>query len=171
MKRLYLLRHAKSSWDDPSLPDFDRPLTKRGRQAAKAIGRYLAAENLRPHAALCSSARRTRDTWRHVSARWDDPPPVRHENGLYLAEPAAILKLLSALGSEADRVIVIGHNPGMEALATALTSNRRSPDFDRMRAKYPTGGLALFDLAIENWRDIAPGCGTLVRFVVPRDLD
>jgi phosphohistidine phosphatase len=170
MKRLYLLRHVKSSWDDPALTDFDRPLSKRGRKAGSAMGRYIAEAGLLPHLALCSTARRARDTWQQISADWHEPPPVRFDARLYMAETDTLLTVLGELEPAADHVMAIGHNPGMAAFAAELAAATRSATLARLQAKYPTGGLAVFDLAIERWSAIGPGCGKLLRFVTPRDL-
>jgi phosphohistidine phosphatase len=170
MKRLYLLRHTKSSWDDSALADIERPLSKRGRQAGAAMGRYLAEAGLLPQRVLCSTARRARETWSQLSADWTDPPPVRYEAALYMAEPDELFEALKALPDGADHVMLIGHNPGMAAFAELLTSATRSAPLAKLRRKYPTGGLAVFDLAIDGWPAIAPHCGRLLRFVTPRDL-
>ena len=170
MKRLYLLRHVKSSWDDPSLPDFDRPLSKRGRRAGTAMGRHMEDEGLLPSVVLCSTARRTRDTWRQVSAEWDDAPKPRFDDRLYLADTDTMRDLLAELPDDADGVMLIGHNPGIAALALELASSTRMATVARLRSKYPTGGLAIFDLAIDRWSAIAPHCGKLIGFVTPRDF-
>jgi phosphohistidine phosphatase len=170
MKRLYLLRHVKSSWDDPSLPDFDRKLSKRGRRAGTALGRHIADEGLLPELVLCSTARRARDTWRQISAEWKSPPTVQFDDRLYMADADTMMQLLANLPEDADHVMAIGHNPGMAALALELAATTRTATLARMRTKYPTGGLAIFDLAIERWSAIAPHCGKLISFVTPRDF-
>ncbi len=170
MKRLYLLRHFKSSWDDPSLADFDRPLSKRGRRAGTAMGRHIADEGLLPELALCSTARRARDTWRQISAEWKSPPTVRFDDRLYMADADTMLELFADLPNDANHVMAIAHNPGMAALALELAATTRAATLARMRTKYPTGGLAIFDLAIERWSAIAPHCGKLIGFVTPRDF-
>jgi phosphohistidine phosphatase len=170
MKRLFLLRHVKSSWDDPSLPDFDRPLSKRGRRAGTAMGRHMADEGLLPSVVLCSTARRARDTWRQVSAEWNEPPKPQFDDRLYMADSGTMRDLLAELPDDANPAMVIGHNPGMAALALELAAATRSATVARMRAKYPTGGLAIFDLAIERWSAIAPHSGKLIEFVTPRDF-
>jgi phosphohistidine phosphatase len=170
MKRLYLLRHVKSSWDDPALPDFDRPLSKRGRRAGTALGRHMADEGLLPSVVLSSTARRARDTWRQVSAEWIEPPKPQFDDRLYMADSETMRDLLAELPNDADRVMMIGHNPGMAMLALDLAATTRTATLARMRAKYPTGGLAIFDLAIERWSAIVPHCGKLIGFVTPRDF-
>ncbi|MDZ4737117.1 MAG: histidine phosphatase family protein [Rhodospirillaceae bacterium] len=171
MKRLYLLRHAKSSWDDPDGSDFERSLSKRGRSAAPSIGRFIESEGLTPRLVLCSTARRTRETCVLVSAGWTPPPEIQFEDALYLAAPETIRSLLAALPANADQVMVIGHNPGIQTLASELGGGDRSEDMQRLRGKYPTGGLAVFDLDIDRWRDIGTAKATLRRFIAPRELD
>jgi phosphohistidine phosphatase len=103
-------------------------------------------------------------------AAWTPPPEIRFEQSLYLAEPETILRLLAALPDAADGVMVIGHNPGLQALAVRLGGSGGEA-LRRLRSKFPTGGLAVLDLEIDRWRDIADASGTLFRFVAPRDLD
>jgi phosphohistidine phosphatase len=170
MKRLYLLRHAKSSWEDREGSDSERPLSKRGRRAAPAIGRYIQSEGFRPRLVLCSTAHRTRETCELAMAAWTPPPDIRFEPSLYLAEPETILRLLAALPAAADGVMVIGHNPGLQSLAIQLGGSGGEA-LRRLRSKFPTGGLAVLDLDIDRWPDIADARGTLIRFTAPRDLD
>lgn len=154
MKRLYLLRHAKSSWDDPGLADHDRPLSGRGRRAADAIGRHLRAHAIEPELVLCSSSMRTRETLARIGLEADP------ERALYGADANELIARLREVPRGVESVLVIGHNPGMHDLALALTGE---PD-----GKYPTGALAVIDL--DDWSTIAPGCGRMIDFVRPREL-
>ena len=121
MRTLQLLRHAKSSWDDPALDDHDRPLSERGRAAAALVGARLAAAGAAPGLILCSTALRARETCEGVVAAFDAPPPCRYDERLYLASGGRILDLVGALGDEAPaRVMAIGHDPGLRTLAAAL---------------------------------------------------
>jgi phosphohistidine phosphatase len=171
-RRLILLRHAKSSWDDPSLPDHDRPLAKRGIKAAAAIRRYMRAEKLVPDLVLVSSARRTQQTLDAVKF-WDPPLAVEVKQALYLASPATMLELLAGVPDDTGCVLLIGHNPGMQELAVQLTKASKNPDRQhlarRMSESFPTGALAEFSLS-GNWSEIGPGAGKLLRFVCPRDV-
>ena len=155
MKRLYLLRHAKSSWDDPDLADHDRPLSARGRRAADAIGRHLRAEGIEPELVLCSSSTRTRETLARIGLRTDEV-----ERELYGASATELIARLRELPPSTESVLVIGHNPGMHDLALALTGEPGD--------KYPTGALATID--VDDWSTIAPGSGRLIDFVRPREL-
>ena len=168
MRRVYLLRHAKSSWKDRSLADRDRPLAGRGKRAAKAVAAHLEAEGIRPDLVLCSPARRTRETLERVEAAFGDPVETRLDEALYGASEAELLACLRALAQEIDSVMVIGHNPGLEELALALAS--QGAQLARMREKYPTAALATIDLPAQDWRAIERGSGKLVAYVRPRDL-
>jgi phosphohistidine phosphatase len=171
MKQLTILRHAKSSRDDPALADIDRPLSNRGRKAGPAIGAFIADAGLVPRRVLCSTAQRTRETYALVNEAWGRSVPVEFLPALYLADAAEIVALLRDLPDDADRVMVIGHNPGLERLADMLAANRQSPALARLRSKFPTGGLAAFELDIDHWRALGPRCGRMTQFKVPRDLD
>ena len=169
MKRVYLLRHAKSSWKDRSRADRDRPLAGRGKRAAKAVAGHIEAERIRPELVLCSPARRTRETLERVEAAFGDRVEVRYEEALYGASEAELLDRLHALPAEVNSVMIIGHNPGLENLALALASE--GAERARMEEKYPTAALATIDLSAGDWRAIERGNGELVAYVRPRDLD
>jgi phosphohistidine phosphatase len=169
MRRVYLLRHAKSSWKDSSLADRDRPLAGRGRRAAAAIADHLEAEGIHPDLVLCSPARRTRETLERVETALGDRVEVRFEEALYGASEVELLARLRALPPEVSSVMLIGHNPGLEDLALALAST--GDGLARMREKYPTGALAMIDLPADEWDAIEADTGELVAYVRPRDLD
>ena len=166
MKRIYLLRHAKSSWDDPGLPDHDRPLAPRGRKAVKALARHLRSEAVEPEIVLCSSARRARETLEQLTELLDDAQ-VLVEEALYAAEAEQLLERLRRLPDRIERVMIVAHNPGLQDLALDLASS--GSDLERLRGKFPTGALATIAFP-GSWRDVAPGDGTLVSFVTPRAL-
>tara|TARA_B100000513_G_scaffold183282_1_gene103253 strand:- start:6 stop:521 length:516 start_codon:yes stop_codon:yes gene_type:complete len=171
MKTLFLLRHVKSDWDDPWVEDFDRPLALRGRKAAPRMARYMAAKGLVPDLVLCSSARRTRETWALTAAQWDAPPPVRFRKGIYEAAATSLLALIRKTPAEWSRLMVIGHNPGMENLAHLLTGGGKTKAIKRMMEKFPTGALAELRFDAETWPEIQEETGELRRFKRPRDLD
>ncbi len=171
MPTLMLLRHAKSDWSDPGLADFDRPLNKRGRRAAPLIGRYLRKQDLLPDLVLCSGARRARQTWELVSAKLRSEVPVRFLRSLYLAPPSRLLATLQRQPEEVERLMMVGHNPGMENLAAHLAGGGDVALRARMQEKFPTATLAVFSFAAETWGGVASGGGELLRFVVARDLE
>jgi phosphohistidine phosphatase len=171
MKRLYLLRHAKSDWADPDRIDADRPLSPRGRRAAPTLGRYMRREGLIPALVLISTARRTEETWDLLSETLKSDVPVETSHKLYLASPARLLKAIRGVDDRVPSIIIVGHNPGIQALALELAGSGDESACTRLATKYPTGGLAVFDFAVDHWADVAASGGALERFVVPRDLD
>lgn len=168
MRSLTLLRHAKSTWDDPVARDFDRPLNPRGRRAARAVGQAMKAEGLGFDLVLASPAVRVIETLDEVAAAFGPIDPY-YEPRLYLASIDTLLEIARAADDEAERLLLVGHNPGFEMLALALT--RGNALRSEVEVKYPTGTLAEIELPIESWRELAEGSGTLVRFIRPRDLD
>jgi len=168
MKQLLLLRHAKSSWDDPDLDDFDRPLAQRGLKAAQLIGRELAARDWLPDQVLVSSALRTRDTWRLVAAELPAHPRVVFAEALYEASAADILSQIRLVEPSSGYLAVVGHNPGLEDLAKQLagpgseTKARR-----RLEEKFPTAALARF-VFDGDWSGLSSG--RLTHCLRPKDL-
>jgi phosphohistidine phosphatase len=167
MKTLYLLRHAKSSWNDETLADHERPLAGRGRKAAKRIAEYMRAEGIVPALGLCSSARRARETLERLLPGPNGDMEVEIEDDLYAAGAEELLARLRRVPADVPSVLLIGHNPGLEQLAASLArAGERLPDLE---AKYPTGALAV--LAFEgSWDGLRPGVAELTAFVQPRDL-
>jgi phosphohistidine phosphatase len=170
VKTLYLLRHAKSSWKDVSLEDFDRPLNKRGRRAAKAIGDHLQRLSISPAQVLCSPSRRTRETLERVQRRLPVALPVRYEQAIYLAEAHTLLGRIHRLSDSLASVMIIGHNPGLEMLARMLTQGGAETVAGGLARKFPTGALATLNADIDRWHDLTPGGAVLDAFVVAADL-
>lgn len=164
---LYLLRHAKSSWEEP-LPDHDRPLSARGIRDARAAGQLLTARGWRPDLVLCSTAERTRQTWRHALARGAEASEVRYVDAIYEASTAGLLDLVRQTAEDIESLMLIGHGPGLPGLAESL-GQRPDPQgaWARMDAKYPTSGLTVLKLP-GPWADAAGGEAELVAFEVPR---
>jgi phosphohistidine phosphatase len=172
MRQLLLLRHAKSSWDDPQLPDHARPLNARGRRAAHAMARAMHELGLAPDVVLVSSARRTLQTLEALGSL-PDAPIVTPMDDLYLAPWTRLLDTLRAVPETARSALLIGHNPGLHDLALALAgpaaTAAASPMARRLAEAYPTGALAEFSVALP-WRLLGDGGGRLVRFMLPADL-
>jgi phosphohistidine phosphatase len=168
MKRLYLLRHAKSSWKDTSLPDHDRPLAGRGRRAAKAIARHLREQRIEPELVLCSTARRARETLDRIQPALGTSA-VDLEPGLYAASAAALLARLRTVPDTVESVMVIGHNPGLQDLALELA--RPSPTVHEIASKYPTAALATLAFPASSWQALDRETAQLVTLVRPRDLE
>ena len=159
MKRLVLLRHAKSSWDDPGLRDHQRPLAPRGIRAASEMARWLARHDYVPHRVLCSDAVRTRQTWALMAdlvGGAAPPPDLSIEPDLYLASPREIRRLVAERADDADVLMVIGHNPGMHDLALALAQPGSSDTDERLARKFPTGAAAVLDFDVDHWSELRP---------------
>ncbi|MER8848125.1 MULTISPECIES: SixA phosphatase family protein [Mesorhizobium] len=168
MKQLLLLRHAKSSWDDPDLDDFDRPLAERGLKAARLIGRELAARDWLPDQVLVSPALRTRDTWRLVAAELPVHPRVAFAEALYDAAAADILSQLRKADPSSGCLLVLGHNPGLEELAKRLAgSGSEAKARKRLEKKFPTAALARFVLE-DDWSGLS--AARLTHSLRPKDL-
>jgi phosphohistidine phosphatase len=169
MKTLYLLRHAKSSWDDPGLDDHERPLAPRGRKAAKKLASHLRAAGVTPELVLCSPARRTRQTLDLIRAALGDPE-IRVDEALYGASEGLLLERVQAVDPQVQSLLVLGHNPGLQAFGLELAGRGAEQVRSRLHEKMPTGALATLSFAGQGWAAVEPGSGELVDLVVPRDL-
>lgn len=168
MHQLHLLRHAKSSWDEGA-DDHQRPLNKRGREAARLIGGTLPRAVGALDLVLCSSALRTRETAELVLAGFDPKPRVLYEDGLYLATEEALLDRLGKLDERADVVMVIGHNPGLHELAVALATPGSAGFSTLANGKFPTGVRCRFVIAT-SWAEIGDTRHRLVDYVTVKSL-
>ena len=166
-RRLHLLRHAKSSWDDPTLADPERPLAPRGRKAAKRIAGWAASHDVRPQVVACSSAVRARETLERVLPGLGRPE-VWTEPSLYGAAAEALLARVQALPDDVEEAMLVGHNPGLQELVLLLAEKGELRD--SAAAKLPTGALATLETDVSGWAEINPGQMRLSSFVVPRDL-
>jgi phosphohistidine phosphatase len=166
---LYLLRHAKSSWDEPELLDHERPLAKRGQRAVVLLRKHFHESAVAPDLVLCSSAVRAVQTLEGVRDGLPPGTPVEIEAGLYAASAASLLGRVRSLPEDLDSVMLVGHNPGIEDLAAELIGDGDPDERAALEAKYPTGGFAT--LAFEGaWRELRPEVATLEAFAVPRRL-
>jgi phosphohistidine phosphatase len=170
MKTLYLLRHAKSSWRDASLDDFDRPLAPRGKRTAPVMGDFILSHLELPDLVLCSAATRARATYELASASWPRDVTVKYDRALYHAGPNDLQKRLTKVAEGVDRVMIVGHNPALHHLAIKLTFGGDPEAMEKLRHKFPTAALAEIELEGDDWRNFDPIGGRLVRFVLPRDL-
>lgn len=170
MRKVILVRHGKSSWDDPELDDHDRPLAPRGRRASPVIARWLEARGHAADRVLCSSAVRARET--HAAmAQAVAMPEATVEPDLYHAAPGQMLERLRAIGPQAASVMVIGHNPGLAALARRLARPKVRAGCARAFRHFPTAAAAVFTFDTEDWGALGWGTGTFVDFAVPRELE
>ena len=164
MLRLILVRHAKSAWDDPALTDFERPLARRGIEAAAWIGDALTRHGLIPDRIVCSTSRRTRETLElalsHLPANRPGPEVVWSE-AVYAERDATYLPLIAQQGGRVAVLMLLGHNSATEETVAVLAG-----ETNRIMG-FPTAGIAVIDFRLEDWAEIAPGTGQLVRFLRP----
>ena len=170
MKTLFLLRHAKSSWDDPGCADFDRPLNGRGRKAARAIGALMKEKNLVPDLVLSSPSARTRETMERFVEGFEAAPEVKFLDDLYLASAGTIISFARKTLARINSLMIVGHNPGMHQLALRLAKAGSHQDYASMECKFPTAALAEIAFPGEDWANLKEGGGELKRFILPRSL-
>jgi phosphohistidine phosphatase len=161
MKTLLLLRHAKSSWDNTGLKDFDRPLNERGQEAAPLIGKAMRKRKLQPDLIISSPAVRAKETTQLVRDAAGLTPKINYEEGIYEASTRNLLEIVSRIDDSVHVAMMVGHNPGFEELLTVLTGETK---------RMPTAALALIELNIEKWSEVSSGRGTLIWLIKPKDL-
>ncbi len=161
MRILYLLRHAKSSWNDVTLRDFDRPLKNRGREAAERIGKRMAAETLSNPLVICSPAVRTRETAEIVLPNANLQTEPRFDERIYEASLQELVQIVTEIPDDKEAAIMIGHNPGFEELLSFLTGEHR---------RMPTCALAKIRFGDVSWNDVRAGEGSLEWFIAPKEL-
>jgi phosphohistidine phosphatase len=162
VKRLHILRHAKSSWDDPDLPDHERPLAPRGEKAAVRIAEHVSAAGIAPELVLCSTALRARQTLAALLSVLPGEAEIRIEDWLYGAGVTDVLARLREVDEDVGSVLVVGHNPTLHELALVLTGREDALE------RFPTGALASVTVTT-SWAELAGA--ELAGFVVPRELD
>jgi phosphohistidine phosphatase len=170
MLTLSLFRHAKSSWDDPGVKDFDRPLATRGEEAAPRMGAFMAEHDIQPQLILCSPAVRTRQTLDLVLPHLSGDPTVVYEDGFYLAPASQLLTRVRKVEAKVRHIMVVGHDPGMHGLAVELADSGAPKLMQALAAKFPTAGLAVLDFDLDEWPQIGPGIGQLRLFMTPKRL-
>jgi phosphohistidine phosphatase len=161
MKTLYLLRHAKSSWKDDTLLDIERPLNKRGRKAAETIGRFLKRKRIVPDLVLCSTAVRARETTEIVMEAAGRSPEIQFDERIYEAGPERLLEVVAQIDKAKKRVLLVGHNPGLEEFMELLTATVKT---------MPTGTLSKLVLKTSNWASAGDVSGTLEWIRKPKQL-
>ncbi|POX38424.1 phosphohistidine phosphatase [Streptomyces sp. Ru73] len=165
-RRIVLLRHAKAEWSQES--DHERPLAERGRRDAPAAGRWLAGAGINPGLTLCSTALRTRETWKLCVHELPRRPKTVYEDRLYEASLGELIAVVNEVPDDVDDLLLVGHNPGMHALADALSGEADGELLTRMnRSGFPTASLAV--VAFEgSWKSVEHGVGRLVSFWTPQ---
>ena len=169
MKTLTLLRHAKSGWDDSVARDFDRPLNPKGQRAAQAMGRQMRALGLEFDRVIASPAARVTETLDHVALGYGSGLAPAWDQRVYLASAHTLLEIIAAVPDSVERLLLVGHNPGLEELVLLLV--RDGPLRDDVEVKFPTASLAEMRFDTPSWSGTRPGQGALTRFIRPRDLD
>ena len=161
MKRLYVMRHAKSSWDDASLADYDRPLNERGLESAPLMGRLIKKRGYIADLVLSSPAKRAKKTAKLACEAAGITTPILFDERIYEASPHSLVKVLSEVAGETRSAMVVGHNPGMEGLIRFVTGEV---------VAMPTAAFAIIDLHIEKWGDIGRQTGNLVEVLRPKEV-
>ena len=169
MKKLILLRHAKSSWDNPVLEDHDRPLNKRGRSASPVIGAWLTDKRHMPDKILCSTATRARQTLKGLELPEPALESVEYLSGLYHACPETMLEILRGTDDKYGTAMIIGHQPGLSAMAR-LMSDHASARCKRAFEHFPTAAAAVLEGNVTRWKDLGYGLANFVDFAKPREL-
>ncbi|MFD9499929.1 SixA phosphatase family protein [Streptomyces sp. NPDC060035] len=165
-RRLVVLRHAKSAWPD-DVADHERPLAPRGRSDARAAGRWLREAGCVPDLVVCSTARRTRQTWALVSVELESGTPVTHDARLYQASAGEVLGVVRDIPTHVRTLILIGHNPGVQDLVLMLTGEAERNALEQTRTKFPTSAISVLCLP-GPWSGLEPGAARLTETVVPR---
>ena len=171
MTLLTTLRHAKSSWDDASLDDFDRPLNDRGRKAARRLGKELKRRKVRFDHVLASPAARVRETVEELAKGYGKLPDVSFDGHIYDASAETLLHLVRHIPEMVHAPLLVGHNPGMQQLVLALTREDGNGLRDRVSEKYPTAALAMIELEVPRWDETETKSGTIVELIVAKELD
>lgn len=173
-RRLILYRHAKSSWNDPELPDFDRGLAERGTKAAPRMGRWFVANDYVPDVILCSDAVRAQATLAltlgAMTKAGAPRPSITFDRALYLASRKQIIESIRSIPPEHATAMVVGHNPGMHSTALTLAGRGPTDDMRHLAMKYPTAAAAIFTFEADDWSALEAGACALIRFQVPRAL-
>ncbi|MDX6314284.1 MAG: phosphohistidine phosphatase [Streptomyces sp.] len=164
-RRLIVLRHAKSAW--PDVDDHERPLGPRGLRDAPAAGRWLRDNDCVPDVAICSTARRTRETWDLVAAELGATPPAVFDERVYEASAAALLDVVRQAPDRPRTLLLVGHQPGVQQLVLTVAGEADGDALARAREKFPTSATAVLALP-GTWADLAPGAAVLTDFAVPR---
>ena len=170
MRCLMLLRHAKAIPGGGTIGDHERTLAPRGRKDAPEIGAYMAHHRLVPDLAIVSTAARTRETWEHMATAFPQPVPVVYTRRLYDAAAETISSIIKETDSAVSRLLVIGHNPGLQKLATELIAAGDLDAREQLSEALPTSGLVTIDFPFNDWKKLHSHAGRLGHFVTPRSL-
>ncbi len=170
---LFILRHAKSSWEESTIPDKDRPLAPRGWAATEVMATYMARHHSYPDGVFCSTARRTTETWNGLEKAWgglNKKQQISMMDRLYLASAATALAVIRGCDDCHHSLLVIGHNPGWGDLALGLSGGGDREDLKSLSQKFPTAALAVIGFDLSSWSGVTWGSGYLCDYQTPRGL-
>ena len=170
MKQLAMMRHAKSDWGHPGLTDFDRPLNKRGRKAARAIGKALRHREITFDEVVSSPAQRAKETVERLADGLKYQPKVRFEPAMYLPSTSTLTNVIHALPDDLATIMIVGHNPGFHDLVLRLTREDGDGHRQRIEGNFPTAAFSLISFPVERWADIEPAIGEIRELILPREL-
>lgn len=170
MRRLLLFRHAKAERSEPGMEDRARRLVERGQKDAATVGAYMASHALLPDRVMTSPAARTQETWKFAARAFKPAPAVTPVERLYDATPHDILGVIKGAPFAIRSLLILGHNPGLHAVALLLVASGDIDARERLREKMPTCGLVIIDFAFDEWGKLHPQSGRLERFVTPKSL-
>lgn len=172
VKKLTLLRHAKSGWDDPVSRDFDRPLNPKGKRAAQRIGAYLREHDIGFDHVVASPAVRVVETIEHLAEGAGETLAPAWDKRIYLASAVSLLDVIQEADDRYGSLLLVGHNPGLEDLVLMMVPDKPGDEArDQVEEKFPTASIAEIRFPVDRWEDVRPNSGTLSLFVRPRDLD
>ena len=170
MKTIFLLRHAKSNWDNTKLEDFDRPLAIRGIKSCKKIGKFLKKKKLVPDIVYCSTAVRAKQTWNLLNRIVEKKKNIIYEDQLYMANSSIFMNFVKKTDDNFKTLMIVSHNPGIENFAVELIKNKESNFYKDINLKYPTGGIAIINFKLKHWSKINYETGDIYEFIKPREL-
>ena len=170
MKRLCIMRHAKSDWSNPGLADSERTLNARGVKSAEFLAGFIVEKGWTPDHALCSTAIRARSTIQPLAERLGGDCKIDYRDDLYMAMPNDLLSFIHELDDNDDTVLIVAHNPGLEMLAVDLADEESAAFAEQMADHFPTGALAVFSFDIDRWADVKSNEGKVLFYGKPREL-
>tara|TARA_Y100000590_G_scaffold220753_1_gene249830 strand:- start:1392 stop:1904 length:513 start_codon:yes stop_codon:yes gene_type:complete len=170
MKTIFLLRHAKSSWDNTKLEDFDRPLATRGIKSCKKIGKFFKKKKLVPDIVYCSTAVRAKQTWDLINRIVEKKKNIIYEDQLYMANSSIFMNFVKKTNDNFKTLMIVSHNPGIENFAIELIKNKESDFYKDINLKYPTGGIAIINFKLKHWSKMNYETGDIYEFIKPREL-
>ena len=169
MKTIFLLRHAKSSWDNSQLEDFDRPLSTRGEKSSIKIGKYIKNKNIIPDIVYCSSAKRAKKTWELINKVIKKKNNIFFKKDLYMADSETFMSTIKKTKNSNKSIMIVSHNPGIESFCLEL-SKENNEYINDIKTKYPTGSLAILKVNLKKWSEIRYESGIIYEFIKPRKL-